>query len=113
MLRCRAAFDPKTSPLSPDHVHIIATANLTVLSVNSSHSGFTGGSLLNLQVELSDVLLTWMLQLAGKYAPSPTNTTSISFLKHCDGSGLLGKSNTNKNTQLLLLSASTGISVRL
>lgn len=57
-------FDPKPSPLSPGHVCIITTANLTVLSVNSSHTGLTGGSLLNLQAAPSDVLLT---RLAGKY----------------------------------------------
>lgn len=63
----RAGFDPKPSPLSPGHVRIMATANLTVLSVNSSHTGVTGGSLLNLQAVPSDVLLTRPLQLAVKY----------------------------------------------
>ena len=43
-----------------------------------------------------------------------TNTTSLSVLKHCGGSGLFGKSNTNKNTHVLLVHlTTTGISVRL
>lgn len=39
----RAGIDPKPSPLSPGNVRIVAAANLTALSVNSSHTGFTGG----------------------------------------------------------------------
>lgn len=47
-----------------------ASANLTALSVNRSTQWLhRGASLLNLQAELPDVLLTWSLQLAGKYAP--------------------------------------------
>lgn len=87
----RAACNPEPNPQSPSYVHIIASANLTAFTVNNSHSGFTGGSLLNLQVELSDILLTWLLQLAGKYTSSLTNASSISFLKHWNWSSLLGR----------------------
>lgn len=45
---------------------------------------------------------------------SPTNTTSLSLLKHCSGSSLLEKCNTNKNTHVLLVrSTTTRIFVRL
>lgn len=36
-------FKPEPRPLSPGHVHIVAAANLTALSVNRSDCGFTGG----------------------------------------------------------------------
>lgn len=43
---------------------------LAALSVNRSTQWLhRGASLLNLQAELPDVLLTWSLQLAAKYAP--------------------------------------------
>lgn len=83
-------FDPKPSPLSPSHVCIITTANLTALSVNSSHTGLTGGSLLNLQATPSDVLLT---RLAGKYTHY-TLAHKHHFFKHLEtavGVELLGK----------------------
>lgn len=57
----------KLSPLSPGRVCIMATVNLSVFSVNSPHTGFTGGSLLNLQATPSNVLLTWLLPLPVKY----------------------------------------------
>lgn len=47
-----------------------ASVNLTLLSVNRSTQWLhRGASLLNLHAELPDVLLTWSLQLVGKYAP--------------------------------------------
>lgn len=94
-----------------------ASVNLTALSVNRSAQWLhRGASLLHLQAELPDVLLTWSLQLAGKYAPlTPTNSTSLSSYRPCNGGVLLGKSNTNKTTTQLPLICwtTTGFSVRL
>lgn len=109
--QAEAEFDLKPSPLSPGHVRIIATANLTVLSVNSSHTGFTGGSLLNLQAIPSDILLTWLLQLAGKYTHY-TLSHKHHFIKLLET--LWWERLVDTNTHALLVhSTTTGIFVRL
>lgn len=118
----RHHFKPKPSipprpPWDQAMSMLLASVNLTALSVNRSAQWLhRGASLLHLQAELPDVLLTWSLQLAGKYAPlTPTNSTSLSSYRPCDGGVLLGKSNTNKTTTQLPLICwtTTGFSVRL